>query len=101
MDRDKRWERIERANGAMVEGAGEKATDPVAAVKRSYEHGVTDEFIEPVTIVDARNEPVGLIREDDACIFFNYRADRGREMTWPTDRLDARVARLESCTSPP
>ncbi len=53
----------------------------MAAVKRSYERGVTDEFIEPVTIVDARNQPVGLIRDDDACIFFNFRADRGREMT--------------------
>ena len=53
----------------------------MAAVKRSYERGVTDEFIEPVTIVDARNDPVGLIRDEDACIFFNYRADRGREMT--------------------
>ena len=81
MDRDKRWDRIERAKGAMVSGSGEKATDPVAAAKRSYEHGVTDEFIEPVTIVDERNEPVGRIREGDACIFFNYRADRGREMT--------------------
>jgi 2,3-bisphosphoglycerate-independent phosphoglycerate mutase len=81
MDRDKRWERIERAFGAMVLGNGEKATDPVAAVKRSYEKGVTDEFIEPVTIVDERNEPMGLIRDGDACLFFNYRADRGREMT--------------------
>ncbi len=81
MDRDKRWERIDRAKSAMTEGAGEKNTDPVAAVRRSYERGVTDEFIEPVTIVDARNEPVGLIREGDACIFFNYRADRGRQMT--------------------
>ncbi len=81
MDRDKRWERVERAFGAMVLGNGEKATDPVAAVKRSYEKGVTDEFIEPVTIVDSRNEPVGLIRDDDACMFFNFRADRGREMT--------------------
>jgi len=81
MDRDKRWDRIDRAKAAMVEGAGEKATDPVAAVKRSYERGVTDEFIEPVAIVDARNEPVGRIRPEDACIFFNYRADRGREMT--------------------
>ncbi len=81
MDRDKRWDRIERAKAAMVEGAGEKATDPVAAVKRSYERGVTDEFIEPITIVDSRNEPVGRIREEDACIFYNYRADRGREMT--------------------
>ena len=62
-------------------------------MQRSYEHGVTDEFIEPVTIVDARNEPVGLIREDDACMFFNYRADRGREMTMAlTDEAGAAVA---------
>jgi 2,3-bisphosphoglycerate-independent phosphoglycerate mutase len=81
MDRDKRWDRVERAFNAMVLGTGQKAEDPVAAVKRSYEHGVTDEFVEPVTIVDANHQPVGLIRDDDACIFFNYRADRGREMT--------------------
>src|ERR1051325_5728590 len=81
MDRDKRWERIDRAKGAMVAGSGEKATDPAAAAKRSYERGITDEFIEPITIGDARNEPVGLIREGDACLFFNYRADRGRQMT--------------------
>ncbi len=78
MDRDKRWERIALAKDAMVEGKGEKATDPVAAAKRSYEKGITDEFIEPVVIVDERHEPVGSIREEDACIFFNYRADRGR-----------------------
>jgi 2,3-bisphosphoglycerate-independent phosphoglycerate mutase len=81
MDRDKRWERIEKAFAAMVLGSGEKFTDPVEAVKRSYERGVTDEFVEPVTIVDARNQPIGQIRDDDACIFFNFRADRGREMT--------------------
>ncbi len=81
MDRDKRWERIEKAFGAMVLGNCERVTDPEAAIKRSYEKGVTDEFIEPLNIVDARNEPVGLIREGDACFFFNYRADRGREMT--------------------
>jgi 2,3-bisphosphoglycerate-independent phosphoglycerate mutase len=81
MDRDKRWDRIKRAESAMVEGGGEKNTDPIASVKRSYERGITDEFIEPVTIVDARNEPVGRIRPEDACIFFNYRADRGRQMT--------------------
>jgi len=81
MDRDTRWERIERAKSAMVNGSGEKATDPVAAATRSYEHGVTEEFIEPITIVDARSEPLGLIREGDSCVFFNYRADRGREMT--------------------
>ncbi len=81
MDRDKRWDRIEHAFGAMVLGTGDKATDPIAAVNSSYGRGVTDEFIEPVTIVDPRNQPVGVIRDEDACIFFNYRADRGREMT--------------------
>jgi 2,3-bisphosphoglycerate-independent phosphoglycerate mutase len=81
MDRDQRWDRVERAFNAMVLGAGEKSNDPVAAIKRSYERGVTDEFLEPVAIVDANKQPVGLIRHDDACIFFNFRADRGREMT--------------------
>ena len=81
MDRDKRWDRVERAFNAMVRGLGEKATDPIDAIRKSYEKGVTDEFIEPFTIVDERNEPVGLIRDDDACVFFNFRADRGREMT--------------------
>jgi 2,3-bisphosphoglycerate-independent phosphoglycerate mutase len=81
MDRDKRWDRIGRAKDAMLLGTGEKSTDPVAAVKKSYECGVTDEFIEPITIVNQRNEPVGLIRAADSCLFFNYRADRGRQMT--------------------
>src|SRR5258706_8132739 len=81
MDRDKRWDRIEKAFGAMVLGNGHKATDPIEAVRGAYESGVTDEFIEPVTIVDRRNEPVGLIRNEDAVIFYNFRADRAREMT--------------------
>ncbi|HEY7336133.1 MAG TPA: 2,3-bisphosphoglycerate-independent phosphoglycerate mutase [Bryobacteraceae bacterium] len=81
MDRDKRWDRIEKAKLAMTNGIGEKSGDPVAAVKRSYERGVTDEFIEPIVIEDSRREPVGLIRSEDACIFFNFRADRGRQMT--------------------
>jgi len=81
MDRDKRWERVEAAFRALVTGEGEKATDPVAAVKASYEAGVTDEFIQPVVMVDERGEPTGLIRDEDAVLFYNYRADRGREMT--------------------
>src|SRR5262245_8864473 len=75
MDRDKRWDRIDRAKGAMVNGSGIKATDPGAAVKQSYEHGVTDEFIEPITL------PGALIRAEDTCIFYNFRADRGRQLT--------------------
>ncbi len=81
MDRDKRWERIERAFGAMVVGNGQKATDPVAAVERSYENKITDEFVEPATIVDQRGDPIGRIRDDDSVIFFNFRADRARETT--------------------
>ncbi len=81
MDRDKRWERIERAFVAMVTGGGGTATDPVAAIRASYERGITDEFVEPVTIVDAHRQPIGLIREDDSVVMYNYRADRAREIT--------------------
>ena len=81
MDRDKRWDRIERAFGAMVLGNGHKATNAADAARQSYERGVTDEFIEPVTIVNDRQEPVGLVREGDSVIMYNYRADRAREIT--------------------
>jgi 2,3-bisphosphoglycerate-independent phosphoglycerate mutase len=81
MDRDKRWERIDRAFGAMVLGNGHKFQSAAEAVRRSYERGVTDEFIEPVTIVDSRNEPIGAMRDDDSVIMYNYRADRAREIT--------------------
>ncbi|MGI8744191.1 MAG: 2,3-bisphosphoglycerate-independent phosphoglycerate mutase [Bryobacteraceae bacterium] len=81
MDRDQRWDRIERSFGAMVLGNGEQSTEPIAAIEASYRQGITDEFIEPVTIINQHRQPVGLIRDEDACIFFNFRADRGREMT--------------------
>jgi 2,3-bisphosphoglycerate-independent phosphoglycerate mutase len=81
MDRDKRWDRIECAFGAMVLGNGIKSQSAIAAVRTSYENGVTDEFIEPLTIVDTRNEPLGLIRDDDSVVMYNYRADRAREIT--------------------
>lgn len=81
MDRDQRWDRVDRAFKAMTAGGGAKSTDPADVVRKSYGAGVTDEFIEPVTIVDSGNEPVGLIRAEDVCFFFNYRADRGRELS--------------------
>ncbi|HEV8385965.1 MAG TPA: 2,3-bisphosphoglycerate-independent phosphoglycerate mutase [Candidatus Acidoferrales bacterium] len=85
MDRDNRWERIERAYRAMVHGEAEnKFSDPIEAVRRSYEQGVTDEFIVPVVITDdsgASAKPRGSIRDDDAVIFFNFRADRARQTT--------------------
>jgi 2,3-bisphosphoglycerate-independent phosphoglycerate mutase len=83
MDRDKRWERIDKAFSAMVEGNGEggKFVDPVAAMKDSYNRGVTDEFVIPFVCVDNRGEPVATIRDDDSCINFNFRADRARQIT--------------------
>jgi 2,3-bisphosphoglycerate-independent phosphoglycerate mutase len=86
MDRDNRWERIELAYRAMVHGEAETATnDPVAALQRSYEQDVTDEFVKPVVITyddGSGAKPVGTIRDDDAVIFFNFRADRARQMTF-------------------
>ncbi len=87
MDRDNRWERIEKAYRAMVHGDAEtKSSDPVAAIRASYEKGVTDEFVLPIVITTqaAPGKPAaprGLIRSDDAVVFFNFRADRARQMT--------------------
>ncbi len=88
MDRDKRWERVAKAYNVIVKGEGIKFQDPVAAVQASYEAGVTDEFIEPVSIVDANNNPVGLIEEGDVVICFNYRTDRCREITQALSQQD-------------
>lgn len=81
MDRDKRWERTERAYDLLVKGKGERTTDPIAAILRSYERGSTDEFIEPTVIVNANNEPIATIQDGDAVIFFNFRPDRARQLT--------------------
>jgi len=87
MDRDNRWERIEKAYRAMVHGDAEaKFDDPITAVRASYEKGVTDEFIVPavITMEAVRGKPSaprGFIRDDDAIIFFNFRADRARQIT--------------------
>ena len=81
MDRDKRWERVKIAYDALVDGVGEKASDMVEAVQKSYDEGVTDEFIKPVVRVDAAGQPVGMIRPNDLVIFFNYRNDRAKEIT--------------------
>lgn len=85
MDRDNRWERVQQAYNALVHGEAEhKSSDPVAALQASYEQGVTDEFVKPVVITRGNGPsaaPVGLIRDDDAVIFYNFRADRARQMT--------------------
>src|SRR5256714_12268122 len=83
MDRDRRWPREEKAFAAMVEGRGEGGsyTDPVEGIKNSYNQGVTDEFVVPFVVTDQRGQPVATIRDDDACICFNFRADRVRQTT--------------------
>jgi 2,3-bisphosphoglycerate-independent phosphoglycerate mutase len=81
MDRDNRWERTGRVYLAMTKGEGKPARDPVAAIAASYEAGVTDEFIEPVVLRDDDNAPVGLVKEGDAVIYYNFRADRARQLT--------------------
>jgi 2,3-bisphosphoglycerate-independent phosphoglycerate mutase len=80
MDRDNRWDRVERAYKAMVRGEGVAAADPVEAVRASYDAGKTDEFMEPAVIVRG-GVPVGAIAPGDSAIFFNFRADRAREIT--------------------
>src|SRR6184192_572229 len=85
MDRDNRWERVEMAYRALTHGEAEtKTSDPVAALQKSYEQGVTDEFVKPIVVTKgdgAAAEPDGLIRGEDAVIFYNFRADRARQMT--------------------
>ena len=81
MDRDKRWERTEKAYNAMLLGEGERTADPLAAVEASYARGVSDEFLEPIVCTGADGNPVGPIRDGDVVIFFNYRADRARQLT--------------------
>ena len=81
MDRDKRWERTERAYKLLVNAEGERAIDAVEAIKRSYERNVTDEFVEPIVLERETGEPVATIEEGDAVIFFNFRPDRARQIT--------------------
>jgi 2,3-bisphosphoglycerate-independent phosphoglycerate mutase len=81
MDRDKRWERTKRAYDSLVGGPAPHAQSAVDYIRRSYEAGVTDEFVEPGIIVDANDAPIGAIRDGDSCVFFNFRADRARQMT--------------------
>ena len=81
MDRDKRWERVKMAYDQLVNGVGEKATDMVAAMQKSYDEDITDEFVKPIVNVDAEGNAIGTIKPNDVVIFFNYRNDRAKELT--------------------
>ena len=81
MDRDRRWDRTERAYAAMTEGEGRTSADAATLVTDSYAAGTTDEFIEPGVVVDGDGQPIGSLRDGDSVIFFNFRADRARQLT--------------------
>lgn len=80
MDRDRRWDRTERAYRALTQGVGTTATSAAELIEASYQAGVTDEFIEPSVVTGGRT-PEGVVADDDSVIFFNFRADRARQLT--------------------
>lgn len=85
MDRDKRWERVKLAYDALVEGVGEQSTDALASIRASYDNNITDEFLKPIILMNTTATgnvvPVAKIIENDVVICFNFRTDRGREIT--------------------
>ena len=88
MDRDRRWERVKIAYDLLVKGVGEKTTNLVESIQKSYDENITDEFINPLLSVDALGNPLATIQEDDVVIFFNFRTDRGRELTEVLSQMD-------------
>ncbi len=81
MDRDNNWDRVQKTYDALVLGEGNKETDPIEAMQKSYDDGVTDEFVIPTVITDASGAPVATVKPNDSVIFFNFRPDRAREIT--------------------
>lgn len=81
MDRDKRWERVKKAHDLLVKGIGMPSKNAVLSIADSYANGVTDEFIEPIVMVDEQEQPMATINDGDVLIFFNFRTDRGRQLT--------------------
>ncbi|WP_140484845.1 2,3-bisphosphoglycerate-independent phosphoglycerate mutase [Flavobacterium sp. GSA192] len=88
MDRDKRWERVKLAYDLVVHGKGTPTHNVVTSIATSYGNDITDEFIEPLVAVDADEKPLATIQDDDVVIFFNFRTDRGRELTEALSQQD-------------
>jgi 2,3-bisphosphoglycerate-independent phosphoglycerate mutase len=81
MDRDKRWERIKQAYDLIVRGKGTGTRDILASIQESYDNDITDEFMKPIVVVGDEGKPVGILRDGDVVVFFNFRNDRARELT--------------------
>jgi 2,3-bisphosphoglycerate-independent phosphoglycerate mutase len=88
MDRDKRWERVKKAYDLLVHGIGTPSTNPVDSIHQSYDKGITDEFIDPIVMTDENQQPISVIKEDDVIVFFNFRTDRGRQLTEALSQAD-------------
>lgn len=88
MDRDKRWERIKKAYDLLVNGIGIHSQNAISSLHDSYEKNITDEFIEPIVMVGDNDNPIATIQNDDVVIFFNFRTDRGRQLTEVLTQFD-------------
>jgi 2,3-bisphosphoglycerate-independent phosphoglycerate mutase len=88
MDRDTRWERIKVGYDLLIHANGEKSTDVLQSMQKSYDDGITDEFIKPIVVVDEKEQPIGIVEEGDVFICFNYRTDRLRQMTVALSQKD-------------
>ncbi|MBO6878986.1 2,3-bisphosphoglycerate-independent phosphoglycerate mutase [Winogradskyella sp.] len=88
MDRDKRWERVKLAYDAIVNGQGESTDNLLKSIQNNYEENITDEFLKPLVISDDNKNPVAKVEEGDVVIFFNFRTDRGRQLTQALSQED-------------
>lgn len=106
MDRDKRWERIREAYDLLVHGKGERTADIIEAMQKSYDAGITDEFMKPIVVTDGKGNPTGTIMEGDVIVFFNFRNDRAKELTIALTQKDLpeygmKTIPLHYCTMTP
>jgi 2,3-bisphosphoglycerate-independent phosphoglycerate mutase len=88
MDRDKRWERIKKAYDLLVNGIGTFSFNAAETIQKSYDAAITDEFIEPIVMTDSKGQPIATIQNGDVVIFFNFRTDRGRQLTEALSQQD-------------
>lgn len=88
MDRDKRWERVKKAYDLLVNGIGIHSQNAISSLHDSYEKNITDEFIEPIVMINENDNPIATIQNDDVVIFFNFRTDRGRQLTEVLTQFD-------------
>lgn len=88
MDRDNRWERVKLAYDLLTKGDGQRTTNIETTIQQSYSEGITDEFIKPIVIVDALQKPIAVMEAGDVVLCFNFRTDRGREITLALTQKD-------------